>query len=150
MWLPIPNFNDYYCSEEGQIKNKLGKILPGTIYKSGYRYVSLYDKNYRVNRIVASTFLPQPTSDINSLHCDHLDRNRLNNKAENLQWKTCKENQSNRNNKSLERNCMVTNKLKEKFICLDKNSYRLKIKSLGELSWHKTLEEAIKRRDFLL
>lgn len=150
MWLPIPGFEEYLCSEEGLIQStsgkRKGKLLSGCIYKSGYKYVSLRDHSYRINRIVALTFLPLPTEPIEILQVDHIDRNKLNNHASNLRWVTCTENNRNRNERKICLTPQPNNKLGERCISLDKGSYKLKMKKYNELSYHKTLEDAIARK----
>lgn len=62
--------------------------------KDGYKYVSLYDKNhnpknYRVHRLVAITFIPNPN---NLPIINHKDEIRFNNFVDNLEWCTIKYN----------------------------------------------------------
>jgi len=58
--------------------------MKGVTNTDGYGRVSLYGKLKLRHRLVASRFLPQPTSD--ECEIDHIDRDRSNNHASNLRW----------------------------------------------------------------
>lgn len=65
------------------------KILSPAFDKDGYLFVQLCKngeaKNYRVHRLVAQAFLPNP----NNYPCiNHKDENKLNNNVDNLEWCT--------------------------------------------------------------
>ena len=51
--------------------------------KSGYRAVMYQRKSHQVHRIIARAFLDNPG---NLPTVDHTDRNRVNNKVDNLRW----------------------------------------------------------------
>ena len=55
----------------------------GTKHRSGYMYVMVHKKNYRVHRLVAETYLTNPC---NYSTVDHLDRDRENNAVSNLRY----------------------------------------------------------------
>lgn len=61
-----------------------------------YRAVRLYDKLYLVHRLVLQTFTP---TDDETLECDHIDGNTINNHLSNLRWVTRAENNRNKHNK---------------------------------------------------
>ena len=82
-------FGNQYCLFKGKPK----KSFPNSM---GYLRTNLFKngqgKNYFVHRIVAEAFVPNPKN----LPCiDHIDRNYLNNSADNLRWCTQKENCNN-------------------------------------------------------
>ena len=60
----------------------------------GYVFVTLNKngkpKNYKVHRLVAKTFIPNP---LNKAEVNHIDGNKLNNCVDNLEWVTRAENQ---------------------------------------------------------
>lgn len=83
----------YKISSHGKVWNSTKKrYLKGTI-TNGYHTVGLpvdngY-KNFRVHRLVAIYFIPNTE---NKPSVNHIDENKLNNKIENLEWCTQKEN----------------------------------------------------------
>lgn len=87
----IPGFNGLYATRDGRIYSKrINKYLNLSVNeRSGYLQVHLDKKTYRVNRIIAITFLKNP----NNLSCvGHRDNDRTNNRVDNLYWCTHKEN----------------------------------------------------------
>ncbi len=87
--------------------NKTGKehIVPQNTNSRGYCQVSLYkngkNKCYRVNRLVALAFIPNPD---NKPQVNHLNEIRSDNRITNLEWTTIAENSNygNRNDKMAE------------------------------------------------
>lgn len=67
-----------------------GKLLALTsIDKDGYKQITLYnkdiEKHYKVHKLVALTFIPNPK---NLPVINHKDTNKQNNSVENLEWCT--------------------------------------------------------------
>ena len=81
-------------TEKTYVSN-LGRIKKGTKLKtifhdhSGYKYVCEKDKKLFVHVCVAKAFVPNP---YNNPVIDHLDGNKDNCKADNLEWVTVREN----------------------------------------------------------
>lgn len=94
MWLPIDDV--YSVSVDGQVK-RYGELMKGATCGGGYRYVSQHGKLKKLHRLVASRFLPQPTSD--ECVVDHIDRDKSNNHASNLRWCSRSDNQINKEHK---------------------------------------------------
>lgn len=92
IWKDIEGFeNQYAVSTKGRVRNlKTNRILVGKNNRSGYKFVSLNGKGYKIHRLVALAFIPNP----NKLpQVDHLDENKGNNDVSNLRWVTASENQ---------------------------------------------------------
>ena len=100
IWKPL--FNNYEISNTGYIYNtKTDHILKYGLDKDGYYKIGLdyepkkdgirYKKTYRINRLVALTFLENPN---NYSQVHHVDDDRLNNNVDNLQWVTSSKNNS--------------------------------------------------------
>ena len=70
-----------------------GKILRSQINYKGYECITLTKdkkrKSFKLHRLVAMAFIPCNNK---KLQINHIDGNKLNNKVENLEWVTCKEN----------------------------------------------------------
>lgn len=64
----------------------------GTLQPDGYYRVHIRHKMYKVHRLVAETFIPNPD---NKPLVDHIDRNPSNNDVSNLRWATHQENMNN-------------------------------------------------------
>jgi hypothetical protein len=86
---------EYLIDTHGNIKSLLtGKMLKLTVFKNGYKCVSLRKnmktiKHY-VHRLVAQTFIPNPDG---KRTVNHKDGNTLNNCIDNLEWYTDSEQQ---------------------------------------------------------
>lgn len=91
IWKDIEGYDgDYQVSSLGRVKSlKNGKerILKPYKLNTGYLSINLCKngkkKASRINRLVAEAFLPNPE---NLPEVDHLNDNRTDNRAENLQW----------------------------------------------------------------
>lgn len=90
----IKEFSNYNIDKEGNIYNKNKKLKP-TLNNKGYLRISLSNNNskkyYLIHRLVALHFVDN--NDIeNNIQVNHIDGNKLNNSATNLEWTTCKNN----------------------------------------------------------
>ena len=85
----VVTHNNYVVFKTGDVFNLHGVKLVGMVDRCGYHEVILNGKQYRVHRLVAETFIPNP----NNLPCvNHIDGNKQNNSVENLEWVTYSEN----------------------------------------------------------
>jgi hypothetical protein len=102
IWQPIPGYHGLYeASDKGLIRRvprsaahtETHRILKPWTSTTGYHSVTLYtegqSRKHRVHRLIASTFLPEPTE---GQEVCHNDGNKLNNAADNLRWGTRSDN----------------------------------------------------------
>lgn len=66
-----------------------GRLLTPRIIRKGYLRVCLSKHDYLVHRLVANAFVPNPD---NLPQVNHIDEDKTNNRADNLEWVTNKEN----------------------------------------------------------
>lgn len=88
----INGYEDYTISSDGIVKNKFG-VKVGHMTKQGYMGVCLKGKWFYIHRLVGEHFLENPN---NCRYIDHIDRNKLNNNANNLRWVSPSENAMNK------------------------------------------------------
>ncbi|QXN70808.1 putative HNH endonuclease [Bacillus phage vB_BspH_TimeGriffin] len=93
IWRDIPEAEGYAISNTGKVKNKsTGKILKTWVNNSGYECIKINTKKVKfrdtIHRIVAKAFCVGYKE---GLVVNHIDTNRLNNHASNLEWMTYKE-----------------------------------------------------------
>lgn len=108
LWKDVVGYESYYeVSNLGRVRSK-ERVLPHNINKGnyvkkskvlstqirkGYVFVCVCVNGIRkalpVHRVVAKAFLPNPE---NKAQVNHIDGDKTNNKLENLEWATAKEN----------------------------------------------------------
>lgn len=97
IWKDIPNFeNKFQISNLGNLRhNTRGewKLRKNTNKKGSYFNVVLVDGSYKksekIHRLVAKAFIPNPE---NKPMVNHINGNKQDNRVENLEWVTAKEN----------------------------------------------------------
>jgi hypothetical protein len=99
-WIEIQKCDGYMISNFGNIKScctKKEKIMKLRSNNYGYKIVHFgrkgIKKNFKVHRLVAIMFIPNPD---NKAFVDHIDGNHTNNHISNLRWATPRENTHNR------------------------------------------------------
>ena len=107
IWLHIPDYIGYQISNLGRVRSidrdliysdgrkrhMPGRILKPVLTDNGYFRIALHQKgsyrSYYIHRLVAATFVANPE---NKPIVNHIDGNKSNNCAENLEWVTYGEN----------------------------------------------------------
>lgn len=99
IWAPLQETHLFEVSDLGRVRNAITrKIIKSHVSNEGYDKVFLKFNGKQhprfVHRLVAQAFL-LPDAKRNTV--DHIDRNRRNNRPENLKWATMKEQCQNKN-----------------------------------------------------
>ena len=106
----IENFENYVIFENSDILNvNTGKYIIPYLNSNGYKYIRLCKngkvKSFLVHRLLALVYIPNPE---NKKEIDHINRDRSDNRIENLRWVNRLENSQNqglfKNNTSGEKN----------------------------------------------
>lgn len=104
IWKYVKGYEGLYCvsnlgrvmslpREDGYGRVVSGRVLSEREHTNGYKFVALTkdgkSKQYRIHRLVAEAFVPNPFeySEVN-----HIDGDKANNSAENLEWCTRSDN----------------------------------------------------------
>lgn len=106
-WRPIRGYEGYYevsnlgrvrslpreiVRTTGAVERRAGRVMKQHTAGKGYLFISLRRHGIKeqryAHRVVAEAFIPGDTS----LHVNHLDCNKTNNRADNLEWATPKAN----------------------------------------------------------
>jgi hypothetical protein len=131
LWKPVDKFENYEISSYGNIRNIVTNKSLKACNKSGYYNICLNNnkvkKQFKLHRLVALTFIPNPEnkSDVN-----HKDKNKLNNNISNIEWNTRKENNIHR----CKNITIKTNK--------NKSLFRIDTKTQEKLERYDSIEEA--------
>lgn len=81
--------SEYSVSNMGNIKTSKGLVLKPRLHRTGYYTVGIDKKTSVIHRAVGKAFVPNPN---NYPDLNHLEGNKLNNEATNLEWCTRKQN----------------------------------------------------------
>lgn len=90
-------YSGYFISNYGRLRGRSGRIIKSYLNKrAGYYMICIHpngrngkSKCLKIHRLVAEAYVLNPN---NYLEVNHIDGNKLNNKADNLEWCTPSEN----------------------------------------------------------
>lgn len=85
-WRVIPDSRGAHVSSFGRYRSAHGITFTPSPSEAGYAYVSIMGKLQLLHRVVAMVFLSKRGP--GKYTVDHIDNDRLNNRADNLQWLT--------------------------------------------------------------
>lgn len=88
VWKPTIEDPYYEVSDYGRVRHD-GRILSGSVHQDGYVFVNIRGKQYAKHRIVAEVFVPNPEG---KPFVNHIDGNKQNCLANNLEWCSQSEN----------------------------------------------------------
>ena len=91
VWVDIDK--EYSVSNFGRVKHKFTnhyRLISGSIHSDGYVFVTLHGEQIALHRLIAKTF--HRDSYHNNLVVNHIDGNKQNNFASNLEWVTQQDN----------------------------------------------------------
>lgn len=108
----------------------------GSPNRQGYCQVRINGSLYKVHRLIAETFIPNPE---NKHEIDHINRNPQDNRVENLRWATRTEN--NRNTRS-------NDKCESKYGVHQYEDHQ-EYNSLRAAQWHRTERGRVSREKYL-
>ena len=112
---------NYEVSNTEKVRNvKTGRILKQSKDKDGYLRVQLYSKNGRnkvisVHKLVATMFIPNPH---NLPTVNHINEIKTNNRVENLEWATHKE-QVNHGTRTERQSATMMGKHGKRVMCIE-------------------------------
>ena len=152
-FVSIPDWPDYSINRKGEVlskrQTKEGRIMKQFLNNNGYyRVVFSINKKkqiFQIHRLLSKMFIPNPN---NYPFVDHINRNRIDNRLENLRWCTLMENNQNQNirktNKSGYKHIYWVTKIQRWEVAIIRNK-----KYVGR-KYFKKLDDAVEFRNKIL
>ena len=140
--MEIEGYPNYLIYEDGKVFSKYkNKFLNPSINSHGYYTIDLREngkqKTHLIHRLIGIHYIPNPE---NKREIDHMNRDKTDNRIENLRWATPSENNQNKGIPN-------TNTSGVKYICYDKFQdrwvFQKRINGKLTRKYFKTKEEAI-------
>jgi hypothetical protein len=154
VWKLINEHNRYSVSNFGNIRNDTtGKILKpgGTIYSVVHLWNKTGKTAINIHRLVARYFLDE-IENSDKMDIDHINRNRRDNRAENLRWVSRGENLRNKNTKKETSTSQLKGVYKRNIKLSKPWVSRISLNGKGiHLGYFKTEEEAFEKyKEFVI
>lgn len=103
VWISIKDYPNYQISNLGNVKSLItNKVLLTQIDKYGYNNIIINKKYFFIHRLIAIHFIDNP---LNKPQVNHINGIKNDNKIENLEWVTSKENINHSYKKKLHPTC---------------------------------------------
>jgi hypothetical protein len=117
-------YSKYKINKNGIVINKLTNLIITQHINGGYSIIRIMSddgkgKSFRIHRLVALAFLPNP---YNYKIVNHIDKNKLNNNLDNLEWCTIQQNVNHSLSKKIHQIDIETNKTINIFISISEAS----------------------------
>jgi len=140
--MEIEGYENYLIYPDGKVYNqKYKRYLKPSNDGAGYLFVNLYKggkrKLHKIHRLIGIHYIPNPD---NKICLDHINRNRSDNRIENLRWATHSENGQ---NKQEQINNILRIKNISKHSQASGYTYEKKINGERHTKYFLTLKEAI-------
>jgi hypothetical protein len=142
----INGFDNYAISNYGNIKNiKDNKVLTPYINENGYKEYHFCQngirKSFKIHRLVALYFIDNPDQ---KPYVNHIDGDKSNNNASNLEWCTAKENDEHARNTGLKnenKSIVATNAITHESVVFASISEASGILGINKGTIHKVLQK---------
>lgn len=157
VWKDITDYPNYQISNFGRVKSKgrytkakdneiihrKDKMLKSQTDTKGYKYVRLYNENgwkyFKIHVLVANAFISNVN---NEPTVDHIDRNKENNKVDNLRWASYIVQANNKDKTKIIENMKILGKKPYKNRAKEVKQYDKEGKFIKK--WHSSREASIK------
>ena len=137
--MEINGYENYLIYPSGKVWSKVSKRYLSDCDCNGYRQIKLYKDGKGMgtylHRLLAEHFIENPD---NLKEIDHIDRNKANNKLNNLRWITRGDNNQNKDKQSNN-----VSGVKNISPCGVGFQYQKRVNHQIHRKWFKTLEEAV-------
>ena len=133
--MEIIDYPDYLIYLDGRVfSKKRNMFMKEQTHTDGYKMIGLSKDNkrkmFKIHRLIGIHYIPNPE---NKYSIDHINRDKTDNRVENLRWATRKEQIENRKEESLSKN----NKSGHKGIIFHKSRNRWVYQKQGKYKIHK-------------